>query len=175
MNFKKITANTLFALMTLTSSLALGNPVEDTAITSAVKAALVLEKDIPAQSIEVTTNNGVVSLKGALDTKLQADKAVEVVSGVSNVVDVTSDLNVKGSSESITADSIVTAKIKGRIASLLVNNKISAGYDLHVETTDGVPHIHGTVTKKEDIETVAAEAKKVKGVKSVNTNIEVKS
>ena len=48
MNFKTIKLATLFSTLALSSSLATAGAVEDTAITAAVKASLILEKDIPA-------------------------------------------------------------------------------------------------------------------------------
>ena len=71
------------------------------------------------------------------------------------------------------ADSLITAKVKGKIRYLYTSEKIANGYDLHVETTDKVVHIFGKVAREADLGTIVAAAKEVKGVKSVKTNIKV--
>ena len=90
------------------------------------------------------------------------------IDNVKDVVD--TQLKVK-ESKSLMADALITAKIKGKIRYLYANNKILKGYDLHVETTDHVVHIFGSVARPADLETVVAVAKDVTGVKSVKTNI----
>ena len=167
-----ITALTI-AISTFTafnSSYAFADAVEDAAITAEVKARLISEKDIPS-NISVSTIDSVVTLEGAVDTSLQAHQAIEVASSINNVKDVVdTQLKVK-ESKSLMSDALITAKIKGKIRYLYANNKILKGYDLHVETTDQVVQIFGSVARPADLETVVAAAKDVKGVKSVKTNM----
>jgi hyperosmotically inducible protein len=163
---------TIIAAITFNHSIASAGAIEDSALTIEVKAKLVSESDIP-KTISVTTNDGVVSLKGSVDTDLQAHRAVEVASSVEGVIDVVdAELKVKGS-KSLLSDAIITAKVKGKIRRLFVNKQIAAGYDLHVETTDQIVHIFGKVARSADIDTVVAIAKEVKEVKSVKTSITV--
>ena len=151
----------------------LATPAEDEDIAVSIKALLISENDIPSNSISISTKDGVVSLKGTLDTALQAHKAVEIASSVHGVIDVVdTQLKIKGS-QSLLADALITAKVKGKIRHLYTNGKIANGYDLHVETTDKVVHIFGKVTREADIDTVVAAAKEVKKVKSVKTNMKV--
>lgn len=153
-------------------SITYANIVEDTAITAEVKVSLLTEKDIP-KNINITTKNGVVILKGAVDTTLQAHKIVEIASSAEGVLDVVdTQLKVK-ESKSFMADAKITAKVKGKIRRLFVNKKIANGYELHVETTNQVVHIFGRVARAADIETVVEEARGVSGVKSLRTNIKV--
>lgn len=152
------------------SSIAFADAVGDAAISAEVKARLISEKDIPS-SINVSTTDRIVTLDGIVDTTLQAHQAIEVASSIDNVKDVVdTELKVK-ESKSLMADALITAKIKGKIRYLYANNKILKGYDLHVETTDHVVHIFGSVARPADLETVVAVAKDVTGVKSVKTNI----
>lgn len=148
------------------------NVVEDAAITAEVKVNLLAEKDIP-KSIDVTTKNGVVILKGNVDTTLQAHKIIEIASSAEGVFDVIdTQLRVK-ESKSFIADAKITAKVKGKIRRLFVTRKIANGYELHVETTNQVVHIFGKVTRPADVDTVTTEVKGVAGVKSLKTNITV--
>jgi len=152
------------------NSTAFANLPNDSAITSEVQARLADEKDMP-KGLEVITQDGVVSIKGEVETSLQAHRAIEVASSVEGVVDVVdAELKVK-ESKALLTDTIITAKIKGKIRQLYIRKQIAAGYDLHVETTDQVAHISGTVARAADLDTVVSAAKKVKNVKSVKTSI----
>ena len=166
---KKINIVLLLIVSFLTKEVVFGSTADDSAITSEVKAKLIQEQDIP-RDIEVKTKGGIVTLKGKVDTYLQAHRAIEVASGVDNVIDVIdTDLKVKHSNSLIT-DSIITAKVKGKIRHL-VYNKLKSEHDLHVETTNQVVHIFGTVDRNVDIDSIIAVAREVKDVKSVKTNI----
>lgn len=151
------------------SSLALANTSEDAAITNTVKAKLAEEKDIP--KLEVKTKDRVVTLKGKVDTHIQAHKAVEIASSVDNVEDVIDVELVVKESKSIINDALITAKVKGKIRHLYMTQKIASGYDLHVETTNGDVHIFGHVGRSADTDTIVAATKQIKGVRSVKTNI----
>lgn len=150
-----------------------GDYASDTAITTQVKAKLAAASDIPFD-ISVTTNNGVVTLDGQVDTRLQANKVVEIASSVHGVKDVDdSALKVK-SSEDYLSDAAITAKARGRLMQLSADKKINSKYDLKVETTDGVVHVFGTVANRSDESTITDSLKNIKGVKNVKTNITVK-
>jgi len=170
----KSKVTTLFAALALTSSLATANVVEDSVITAAVKANLILEKDIPATNINVTTKERVVTLKGELDTNLQANKALEIAASTDNVEDIANELKVKDSKQAV-SDALLTAKVKGKIRHLFIHKKIAEGYDLHVETINNVVHIFGEVMNKNDLDIIVDEVKKIKNVGSVKTNIRTKN
>jgi len=70
--------------------------VKDSAITVAVKSKLAAEHVGSLTNIHVDTdNNGVVWLKGNVDTQAQADQAIAIAKGTDNVKSVHSDLTVK--------------------------------------------------------------------------------
>ncbi|MNO33949.1 Osmotically-inducible protein Y precursor [compost metagenome] len=66
--------------------------VSDIAITSKVKSALLMEKDVNSFDIKVNTFNGTVQLTGFVDSQWQIDKAVQVAASVNGVRSVTNDL-----------------------------------------------------------------------------------
>lgn len=172
MNINKLKISTLLASMLLSTTVSYGGVVEDSAITAAVKAKLLMEKDMPVTAIEVTTKNNEVWLKGQVDTTLQADRAIELVASMDSVSDVDySNLKVKASS-STAADSMISAKVKGKIAQLSNEQKIM-GHDLKTETNNKEVHIFGTVTRSSDSDMIVSEVKKIKNVEAVKTNITV--
>lgn len=145
--------------------------LDDKTITNSVKKLLVKENDIPNIKIKVNTKNGVVYLRGSVDTRLQENRIIELAASIENVVDVdTKNLNVVSSSEFL-ADSLITAKAKGRIKYLSLNKHISEGYNLHVETTNKVVHIFGDVKDKKDIETIKKVISDIISVQKINMNI----
>jgi len=50
----------------------------DVAITASVKAKLMMDENVAARKIDVTTENGIVTLRGKVATEKEADKAVEL-------------------------------------------------------------------------------------------------
>lgn len=72
-----------------------GEAMADTAITTKIKAGLVKEPDLSASSIHVETTKGVVMLSGFVNSKAEADKAVELARNVDGVKKVESAIKVK--------------------------------------------------------------------------------
>ena len=73
-------------------------PMGDAWITTKVKTDLLATPDVSGLAIDVDTKNGVVMLKGSVDSKAQADKAVAVAKKIDGVKKVdSSGLKVKKS------------------------------------------------------------------------------
>ena len=63
-------------------------PIDDTWITTKVKSSLLAEPDVSGLEINVDTLNGVVTLRGQLETQAQFDAATRIardIEGVANV------------------------------------------------------------------------------------------
>ena len=69
-----------------------GEVIDDSAVTTKVKSALLAEKDVNSFDIKVKTFDGTVQLSGFVDSQWQIDKAVQVASAVKGVRKVTNDL-----------------------------------------------------------------------------------
>lgn len=72
-----------------------GKVVADSVITTKVKADLFKEPELSSMAIHVETDKGVVMLSGFVDTKADADKAVQLAKSVEGVTDVKSAIKVK--------------------------------------------------------------------------------
>ena len=68
--------------------------IDDSVITTKAKAALLAEKDLDSANIHVDTSLGKVILSGKVPSQTQADRAVQVVKGITGVVGVDSTLVV---------------------------------------------------------------------------------
>ena len=60
-------------------------PVEDSWITTKVKADLLVDDQTKGLDINVSTTNGIVTLAGRLDSAAQVDKAVSIARGIKGV------------------------------------------------------------------------------------------
>ncbi len=72
-----------------------GEYVDDAAITTKVKAALVQDPVVKAMQVDVTTFKGNVQLSGFVDTAEQKAQAGRVAAGIQGVTNVTNNITVK--------------------------------------------------------------------------------
>jgi osmotically-inducible protein OsmY len=72
-----------------------GEVIDDAAITSKVKAALLADPDVKGLAVHVKTYKGEVQLSGFVDTLAQKNRAAEVARGVKGVQWVKNDTVVK--------------------------------------------------------------------------------
>ena len=72
-----------------------GEYVDDTVITTKVKAAIFNEPSLKSAEINVETFKGVVQLTGFVSSRADINKAVEVARGVKGVTSVRNDMRLK--------------------------------------------------------------------------------
>ncbi len=72
-----------------------GAYVEDSVITTKVKAVILNEPMLKSREINVETFKGVVQLSGFVSSEADAQKAVEVTRGVKGVMSVKNDMRIK--------------------------------------------------------------------------------
>lgn len=72
-----------------------GEYVDDSAITTKVKAAFVKDETVKARDVSVETFKGVVQLSGFVNSLTEKDRAGQVAAGVSGVRDVKNNIVVK--------------------------------------------------------------------------------
>ena len=72
-----------------------GEFVDDTVITTKVKAAIFDEPSLKSAEINVETFKGVVQLSGFVSSEANKDKAVELARGVKGVKSVKDDMRLK--------------------------------------------------------------------------------
>jgi osmotically-inducible protein OsmY len=73
-----------------------GEYVDDSVVTTKVKAAIFNEATLKSAEINVETFKGVVQLSGFVNSQADINKAVELARGVSGVTSVKNDMRVKG-------------------------------------------------------------------------------
>src|SRR5688572_24883862 len=72
-----------------------GQYIDDTAITTSVKAAIFKEPNLKSAEINVETFKGRVQLSGFVSSRANIDRAVQVAQGINGVTSVANDMRVK--------------------------------------------------------------------------------
>ena len=150
----------------------MGAAISDTVITAKVKAKLMGEDGLKKSDIDVTTTNGVVTLKGSAtnsDAKALAEekaKTVEGVKSVDNALRTPDTSNTVRKTKRVVSDSWITTKVKSEILA----DSLTKGFDVSVKTTHGVVVLKGKLANEAAVEHVKSIAEKVDGVKSVDTS-----
>lgn len=155
----------------------------DPVITGKVKATLAVDSTVKAAQIEVTTNDGVVTLTGNLNSQEEKDRAMEIArttSGVKSVVDM---LAVRTSAESGDApepertvgehvdDAVISASVKTR----LLDDPVVKGSKIDVDTRAGVVFLTGNVRSQQESDRAVEIARATDHVKDVKANLTVVS
>lgn len=156
----------------------MGAVLSDTAITAKVKAKLMGEKSLKHSDISVTTTNGVVTLEGAASSPEARNEAGESARAVDGVKSVYNGLTTPSASKveaktkaavaetkRVVSDSWITTKVKTEILA----DSVSKGFEVNVDTTNGVVVLKGTLANQDAIDHVKDIAAKIEGVKSVDT------
>ena len=162
------------------SAAAAGQTVDDAAITTKVKAALLIDAKTKSTAIHVETQQGVVTLTGQVRDIGARREAVHVVQGVSGVRRVDDQLTLDSSvgvsasekvahaadkAGDIVADSLITAKVK---AALLAAPDLKA-MSINVSTRKGVVVLAGLLPTQQQLDEAVTATGRVEGVKGVNT------
>lgn len=151
--------------------------VDDSAISGNVKEKFAHEPALKNINISVTTNQGVVSLSGTLQTEDQLEAAENAAKSITGVKEVdTSNLIEEKSGQPMT-DSVITGKVKALFIKEKVfgNDTTAPNMSIAVETKGGVVYLTGTTDKKEQLDKAINLAKSVKNVKDVNSTVVIGS
>src|SRR6185312_17443806 len=84
-----------------TAPTTIGTEIDDTAITTKVKTALLADDYVKGLDIKVETRKGEVQLSGYVDSQEQIDKAVAIAKGIEGVKNVNNEMMVKGGEASV--------------------------------------------------------------------------
>jgi hyperosmotically inducible protein len=153
------------------SSRTTGEQVDDAAITTEVKAKLAGDPDVKSFGIDVDTVDGIVSLRGNVDTGSQRSETERIARDVKGVRGVRNELSVRSPETMGTHidDAAITAAVKTAFAA---DPDVKA-LSIDVDTRDGVVTLSGRVgsagerTRAEDV------ARRTNGVKGVRNELTV--
>lgn len=150
-----------------------GETLDDGAITTQVKAALIADSETEARNINVDTRRGVVQLNGFVVSDAGRKHATQVARNVSGVTSVENNLALKGEPRTpgaVIDDGMITTKVKAALADSPVTN----AFQVKVETHDGIVQLSGWVNQRSERDEAVKLARAVDGVNSVQDNLDIK-
>jgi hyperosmotically inducible periplasmic protein len=150
-----------------------GEQLDDTVLTTKVKAALIQDPVTKARQITVDTFRGTVQLNGFVDSEDEKAAAARVAHSVDGVQNVRNNLTVghtERAAGEVVDDSVITTKVKAA----LIAEPATKARDITVITRDGIVQLSGFVDSNDEKSTAATVARSVEGVKDVLNNLEIK-
>jgi osmotically-inducible protein OsmY len=141
-------------------AVAASNDLDDADITLAVETKLLVDDSVPSHKIDVSTQNGIVTLSGSVNTyyaKLEAKNTAESVKGVLAVIN---NIDVQPPKR-------LDSHIRGDIISDLVLDPVTESYEVDVAVEDGVVTLTGKVDSYAEKTVAENVAEKVSGVTDV--------
>lgn len=150
-----------------------GEYVDDTAVTTKVKMALMESPEVKARQVDVETFRGVVQLNGFVDSTNARTEATRVARSVNGVREVHNNLVVSAESSTVGEvidDSTVTARVK----SALISDPATKAHQINVTTEGGIVQLGGFVDSAAEKSRAAEVARSVEGVRDVRNELDVK-
>ncbi len=155
------------------STTSMSTDVDDTMITTKVKAALLGDADVKSLDIKVETRKGLVMLSGFVDSTAQIDRAISVtraVEGVKNTENNMTVRNDRSTTGNAMDDGMVTAKVK----TALMSDDVIKSSDIAVVTNRGEVQLSGFVDNQAQVDQALVVARGVEGVQGVVNQMSIK-
>jgi len=143
------------------------NTITDKDITVAIESRFIIEENVPANFIDVTTEHGIVTLSGNVDNLLAKDRAeriVESVRGVRAIIDLIVVEPLTQPDDDI---------IKKKVNTALADDPAADSYELTILVEGGTVTLRGMVESWQEKQLSETVTKSVKGVKSIRNEITV--
>jgi hyperosmotically inducible periplasmic protein len=148
--------------------------LDDSVVTTSVKAALLAESSISSTDFKVETSKGSVQLSGFANDASQIERAVAVAQGVAGVQEVQNRMLLKVGVTSA-GSNVDDAVITGRVKAALLSDKDAKSTEISVETRRGEVILSGFVSSKSQTALAEMLAAKQEGVKTVRNELSVKN
>ncbi|MDX1639925.1 MAG: BON domain-containing protein [Balneolaceae bacterium] len=137
----------------------------DREITTTIQSQFEVEESVPADSIDVETEDGVVTLNGNISNFLAKKEANRIAQSTYGVLSVVNNLK-------ITADRPDRA-IDRDVDAALASDPVTETWEINSDVNNGVVTLTGRVDSWQEKDLAAAVAGHVKGVKEIENNITV--
>ncbi len=151
----------------------MGSEIDDSVVTTSVKAALMAEESIKSIDFKVETNKGVVQLSGFSNDAAQIERAVAVAKSVSGVKDVQNRMSIKTGATTM-GGNVDDTMITGRVKAAMLADADAKSLDISVETRKGEVILSGFVANNSQIGIAEKLAAKQEGVKTVRNELSVR-
>ncbi len=140
-----------------------------------IRSRLLVKANVSAASTKVVVNDGNVVLSGTADNIAQKDLTAVYAKDIDGVKSVKNEITVKDPVPSTMGEKIDDASITSQVKFALLSHKATSALKTKVTTNDGVIVITGEASSAAEKSLVTKLASDVRGVKSVNNSMTVKS
>lgn len=154
-------------------STTVGTDIDDSVITSNVKAILMGDADIKSFDFKVETRKGEVMLSGFVDNQMQLDRATAATRAVSGVKGVQNNVILKGAPTSV-GKKVDAGIITGKVKAELLGDPNVKSLDIAVVTRDDEVLLSGFVDNQAQMDRAVEIARRVEGVRRVSNEMSVK-
>ena len=141
--------------------------LEDAEITNAIETEFWIDDVIDMNSINVSTENGIVTFTGTVNNILTKDRVVEIAEGIRGVRAIVNTVEVEPAV--MRSDN----EIRDAVHNALLDDPATDLYEITTTVYDGVVTLEGTVQSWAEKKLVASVAKGVKGVRSIQNNVSI--
>lgn len=135
----------------------------DAEITEAVKSQFSSSEAIPAEEIQVETEEGIVTLNGSISNLLAKKRATEMAQSIHGVLSVVNNL--------IITESRPDEAVENDIAEAIATDPATEFWEITASVNNGVARLKGVVDSWQEKQLAGTLAKGVKGVKEVKNTI----
>jgi len=156
-----------FLLIPFVYTFAQVEQVLDHEVTQAIETKLWNDEVIDANTIDVETRDGIVTLEGTTDnilTKERVEKIAETIKGVRAVVNEV---------EVIPLITTTDSELKTSVEKALLDDPATESFEVSVEVRNGLVTLSGTVDSWQERNLCIKVAKGVRGVRGVSSDIDV--
>jgi len=144
-----------------------------------IRGELLVHANVSATATKVDVNNGVVLLTGTVDNSAQKDLTEAYVKDVAGVRSVTNDLVIKepasSDSGSTMGETMDDASITSQVKYALLTHRSTSAIKTKVTTKDGVVMVSGDADSDAEKDLVSKLAGSIRGVRSVDNEMVVRS
>lgn len=158
--FARLTTLAASVLLALGAAAATSPAVTDADITFALERAMVFDAGVPSNDIDVVTNDGIVTLTGAVDNVLARERALRIAESVRGVRAIVDRMTVERSRR---ADD----EIRRDVTNALLYDPATDSYEITTRVSNGVVTLSGTVDSWQEKQLALDVAKGVRGVTQV--------
>ena len=152
----------------------MGEQIDDTVITTKVKAELIGDPLTKAHEIDVEVFKGRVQLNGFVRTDAMRTQAVALARRVDGVVAVDNNLKLKQAGERTDGVVVDDAGLTASVKSALAADTRTNAFRINVETRDAVVLLAGFVNSAEGRTAAGEVARGVSGVNRVDNQLAIK-
>jgi hyperosmotically inducible periplasmic protein len=149
--------------------------MNDALITTVIKGKITKDKNLNPLNISVSTQKGLVTLKGHVKNKQSFVDTLRTATSTKGVKSINaSDLEIKQINSAFT-DAYITTKIEAAILEAkVIDDESIPIVGINATTENGVVTISGTVSSTKSIVVILKRVNNLSGVKKIISNLEVK-